>query len=695
MELPGKAVEELKKAADSGDTSSMVELGKHYLYGKGIERSYAKAIELFQQAAKASDSDGFVWIAFCYFTGRGIAKNYTKALELYKQAVAQGNTKAEVILALCYMDSNDVKQKQLAIELYEKAANQGSAQAQLLLADLYHNGTIMKKDNEKAISLYRRAANLNNVASQLTLGGCFEWGSGISADFTQALRLYEKAAASGDIRAQIIYFKMIGSVGIEAGNKEPDRSALYDSAEGDTLDARHPHEFALLDEQENQLFPRSRLSGHYFYALSMGCDLNKDYAAGLKYLRRCMLSNDYKNFRVNRRYEIQAAVYFRAQGYSEYFKALASSQRLTRISDRTLKFFIPCSNTGYSTTVKQIIINSINTWNLALNKHFELVEVDDKSSANLTFVPINPDFFAGLASARTCYQLRQPADMFLSKIFRTLITQNPLAGFLGSGQSELLVKHSKGIVQLPNYPCFSRDDCTNMTALSLHEIGHALGLAGHSLFADDIMYSSTNHQSTLTSRDVQAICHLYQENAEDNILGILTAEAEKENPYALSRLGIHYILNSRYKSGIDLLTKASALDNAEAQLYLALCYSTGTGVEKDQNQAITLLRKSAAQGHVRAHTALSIVYAVGIGIKPDMAKASKLCEYAAKHGDSTAAQYLGVLNLIGGNGRPDTNKTDHLLQQAALADAPGVEILQGVNQAVHSFQNMFKTKTGS
>src|SRR5947208_9379961 len=65
-------------------------------------------------------------------------------------------------------------------------------------------------------------------------------------------------------------------------------------------------------------------------------------------------------------------------------------------------------------------------------------------------------------------------------------------------------------------------------------------------------------------------------------------------------------------------TKAQAeKGDAEAQLHLALLYSTGDGVSRDLSKATKWQRKAAEQGLPRAQFLLSQDYANGYGVKRD------------------------------------------------------------------------------
>src|SRR5579883_3505596 len=59
------SVEDLERAIDNADVCAMVELGKRFCYGDGVEKNFGTAKELFQKAADLEDADGETWLARC------------------------------------------------------------------------------------------------------------------------------------------------------------------------------------------------------------------------------------------------------------------------------------------------------------------------------------------------------------------------------------------------------------------------------------------------------------------------------------------------------------------------------------------------------------------------------------------------------------------------------------------------------
>jgi TPR repeat protein len=70
---------------------------------------------------------------------------------------------------------------------------------------------------------------------------------------------------------------------------------------------------------------------------------------------------------------------------------------------------------------------------------------------------------------------------------------------------------------------------------------------------------------------------------------------------------------------------AAAQGNAQAQLNVGVCYAEG----KDHTEAAKWYRLAAAQGHARALYNLAASYESGNGVPKDLAEASRLYELAA------------------------------------------------------------------
>lgn len=87
--------------------------------------------------------------------------------------------------------------------------------------------------------------------------------------------------------------------------------------------------------------------------------------------------------------------------------------------------------------------------------------------------------------------------------------------------------------------------------------------------------------------------------------------------------------------------------DANAQFVLALRYSEGRGVAKDDAKALSLATKAAQQGLVIAQYRLGAMYERGIGVEKDLVQAKGWYERAAKGGNRKAMHNLAVLYADG------------------------------------------------
>lgn len=78
----------------------------------------------------------------------------------------------------------------------------------------------------------------------------------------------------------------------------------------------------------------------------------------------------------------------------------------------------------------------------------------------------------------------------------------------------------------------------------------------------------------------------------------------------------------KYHAAFEKALAAARSGNAQAQVYLAVAYMTGLGVQKSECKAFEWCRLSAEQGHLRAQILLAYMYERGVGTSADSVRAS-------------------------------------------------------------------------
>lgn len=91
-----------------------------------------------------------------------------------------------------------------------------------------------------------------------------------------------------------------------------------------------------------------------------------------------------------------------------------------------------------------------------------------------------------------------------------------------------------------------------------------------------------------------------------------------------------------YRKAFGMFLAVSLEGNADAQFYLAYCYSNGLGVEVDNDKAIEWYRRSAEQGNSSSQNNLGVCYSNGRGVNQDKAKAAEWYRKAAEQGEAYA-----------------------------------------------------------
>jgi uncharacterized protein len=127
----------LTEAANRGYAPAEYELGRIYLYGRGIPADYVKALLWESKAAEQGDPRAQRDLAFMYERGFGVPADPAKAADWNRKAAAQGQADAQLELARRAAQQPDCSE---AIRQYKEAAAHGQALAPYELGKLYLSG---------------------------------------------------------------------------------------------------------------------------------------------------------------------------------------------------------------------------------------------------------------------------------------------------------------------------------------------------------------------------------------------------------------------------------------------------------------------------------------------------------------------------------------------------------------------------
>lgn len=136
------------------------------------------------------------------------------------------------------------------------------------------------------------------------------------------------------------------------------------------------------------------------------------------------------------------------------------------------------------------------------------------------------------------------------------------------------------------------------------------------------------------------------ENNDKEIIELLIEKgADINTSYDTGETMLEFAKNNEM---VEFLRSKGAKTNAEiknlaVEIYsLGIRYSTGSGVEKDENKAFEYYRKAAEMGNVLAQNSLAHCYYEGVGVYRDVNMALRWWEDASDQGLSEAMYNIGV-----------------------------------------------------
>lgn len=194
------AFENLKIAAEAGDTLGIYWLGYAYDKGIGTLQDDEKAVANYKKAAKMGNAEGMAKMAFLHYHGyQGVDRNEKEAVKLAKKASDMGNFDALAILGLAYDEGlgGFKKDQEKAAKLYSKAAEGGSLDGMALLGYEYMYGEGGLNENQsKGVKLVEKAAKKGSLYGLRFMGFVYE--DKLDGRHGDAKAAFRKAIDAGD-----------------------------------------------------------------------------------------------------------------------------------------------------------------------------------------------------------------------------------------------------------------------------------------------------------------------------------------------------------------------------------------------------------------------------------------------------------------------------------------------------------------
>jgi TPR repeat protein len=192
----------LRYAAEHGDASAQINLGRAHLLGQGVPKDHAAAFTWYRKAAEQGHVYAQSILGTFYYSGDGVTRDPGAALRWWRKAAEQGDTFAEQAIGVLYSDGDGVpKDDAEAAKWFRKSAEHGNALGQLKLGAAYVPGDGVPKDYSEAAKWIGRAAEQGNASAQGLLAELYSHGWGAAQDLSQAAAWFRKAAEQGDAMA--------------------------------------------------------------------------------------------------------------------------------------------------------------------------------------------------------------------------------------------------------------------------------------------------------------------------------------------------------------------------------------------------------------------------------------------------------------------------------------------------------------
>ncbi|KTD53221.1 enhanced entry protein EnhC [Legionella santicrucis] len=161
------AIRYFTQSAQKGYLPAILLMAKYSLLH---EKNPEQALGWFKKAADVGDVDAQMFTAAAYMYGIGVKKNSDIASRYYINAAKNGNSIAQFTLAKNFIDSRNSSNRKLGLIWLNKSVANNNPQALTMLGNLYIEGKLVDKDEDKGIELLNRAVSQGFAPAMVALG---------------------------------------------------------------------------------------------------------------------------------------------------------------------------------------------------------------------------------------------------------------------------------------------------------------------------------------------------------------------------------------------------------------------------------------------------------------------------------------------------------------------------------------------
>ncbi len=177
--------------AKKGDAIAQTELGKKYLFGRGVEQDIDKSNKWFREAAKQDSAEAQYYLGVIDDMGLVSTKNFKKAVKWYRKSAKLGFADAQFTLGRIYEVGGGEKSK--VKSLYDGNVLEGP--------DLFVDPEEFVQEEARQETDSRDRTR--PFSDQRNFNSNYEQGYTIKVDYAESFNWYEKAALQGHPQSQI------------------------------------------------------------------------------------------------------------------------------------------------------------------------------------------------------------------------------------------------------------------------------------------------------------------------------------------------------------------------------------------------------------------------------------------------------------------------------------------------------------